>query len=297
MQIVPKNLPSIERLAKEGIMLTDNIPHGIKPLQIIILNLMPEKQETEEEYYRAFDPLGDKACIQYTLAKMSGLTYKHTPQEYMDTFYTDIADIMLSGKYYDGMIITGAPFERFEYEEITYWEQIKDVFKWSDIYVHSVLHICWGAFARIYYNWGIHFKRHNIQWSGVYPHKILYRGTSLVDNSLNEIPVPVSRPWYLDHDEVHNQEGLEIISESPITGPGMFISHKNKHIYTISHPEYRVGRLDFEYKRDKEKGKNPMKPCNYYQDDDETKPIIYSWKEVRDRFFGNWILDYVIKKV
>lgn len=278
----------------EGVCLTDQKPLNTPVVKMLFLNLMPDKEDSEADIYRALSSV--TVPIEITLIKMSNLIYKHTPQEYMDTFYCDVAEIMEQGENYDAMIINGAPFERFEYEEIIYWKQLCVFFRWTDVHVKSTLHICWSAFARIYYNWGIHFKRNGFQWSGIYPHKVCDRTTSLIDNSLAEFAMPVSRPWYISHDEMAAVDEAKIIIESSITGPGLVMTNDGRQLYVICHPEYGSERIRSEYERDCEKGKNPMFPFNYFEDDDAQKPIKYTWKQHSERLFTHWIQDYVLTK-
>lgn len=291
MIILPQNHPLISKLSAEGLAVSDHNSEKQQPIKMLFLNLMPDKEDSEADVYRSFDLV--ERPIEITLVKMSNLMYKHTPQSYVDTFYCDVAEIMEQSRDFDAMIVNGAPFERFEYEEIIYWKQLCVFFRWVDKHVKSTFYICWSAFARIYYNWGIHFMRNSFQWSGVFPHTILDKTTSLVDNSLSEICLPVSRPWYLSHDEVAQVKDAKIIAESPISGPGLIVAYEGKQIFAVSHPEYGVNRLKYEYLRDKENGKNPMFPINYFENDDETQAIKYSWKIHRDRIFSQWIERYV----
>ncbi len=293
MIIVPKHSPLIEKLNAEGYSLTDVRPAGITPIKMLILNLMPDKENAEAELYCALS-LIDKP-IEVTAVKMSNLLYHHSPQEYVDTYYEDVSEVMERGELYDAMIINGAPFERFEYEEILYWRQLCVFFRWADVHVKSTLHICWSAFARIYYNWGIHFKRNVFQWSGIYPHTILDTNSPLVEGLAGDLLLPVSRPWYLSHDEVESVPEATIVAESPVTGPGLIVAYGGKQVFAVSHPEYGRERLRKEYERDCEKGKNPMFPYNYFEDDDIRKSVKYSWKPCRDALFKNWIKYYVCR--
>ncbi|MBR4498028.1 MAG: homoserine O-succinyltransferase [Bacteroidales bacterium] len=293
MIFVPKNLPLIATLNAEGVRLCDNTNVPRNAVKMLILNLMPDKEDAEAELYRALDVVD--VPISVTLVKMSNLFYKHTPQSYVDTFYTDVAEIMERGEHFDAMIINGAPFERFEYEEIIYWRQLCVFFRWADEHVKSTFHICWSAFARIYYNWNIHFKRNSFQWSGVYPHKILDKTTSLVNPSQTDILLPVSRPWFIAHDELAAVPDVTIIAESPVTGPGLAVAYGGKQVFAISHPEYARDRIRAEFNRDRENGKNPMFPFNYFENNDEHCPVNYSWKADRDWIFTNWMNEFVMR--
>lgn len=294
MIFVPKNLPLISTLNAEGVRLCENTDVPQNAIKMLILNLMPDKEDAEAELYHSLNVCD--VPISVTLVKMSNLFYKHTPQAYMDTYYIDVAEIMEQGGYYDAMIINGAPFERFEYEEIVYWRQLCVFFRWTDEHVKSTLHICWSAFARIYYNWNIHFKRNGFQWSGIYPHKILDKTSPLVNPSKNDILLPVSRPWYIAYDEMAAVSDATIVAESPITGPGLVVAYGGRQVFAISHPEYAPERIRAEYARDCENGKNPMFPYNYFVNDDENCPVNYSWKADRDRIFANWLEEYVVRK-
>lgn len=290
MITIPKNHPLLESAESEGLCLTDT--QSKSSIKMLILNLMPDKLPAEVELYRALQVVD--VPIDVTLVKMSNLFYKHTPQAYMDTFYVDVAEIMECGNQYDAMIINGAPFERFEYEEIVYWRQLCVFFRWADSHVKSTLHICWSAFARIYYNWNIHFKRNSFQWSGVYPHTIIDNTNPLVSPNQTEILLPVSRPWYVPHDELAAVSEATIVAESPVTGPGLVVAYGGSQVYAISHPEYAKERIRAEYVRDRELGKNPMFPFNYFEDNDETKNVVFSWKHDREVMFKNWLLKYVL---
>ncbi len=285
--------PVKERMAKEGIILYDSAPYGVEPLKILILNLMPEKQDTEVDYFRALQT--DDTWIEFKLIKMSNLIYKNTPQEYMNKYYEDISILMEHDAYYEGMIISGAPLQRFDFHEILYWDQLRVFFRWADKHVRSVLYVCWSVFARAFYNWGIHFKPNaeNYQWSGVYYCPIETKGTQLVDEAKDEIPMPVSRPLYLSADELRQAPTMKIIANHEVVGASLFMAHEGRQIFMLNHPEYSPGRLDFEYKRDLSKGKNPVVPINYYEHDDPNGKIIYSWKDIRDGVYLGWLYHYV----
>ena len=275
----------------EGLSACDEVPEGVKPLKILILNLMPEKIGAGMDLFRALETNSTRP-VQVFLVKMSNLFYKSTPQQYMDTYYQDVADIMEQGGEYDGLIVNGAPFGRFEYEEIIYWRQLCVFFRWVDKHVYSSLYICWGAFARIFYNWGVRFVRIGFQWSGIYPHRLLDKTTPYANNDKDAILMPVSRPCYISHYELSTFPDLKIIAESPITGPALFVSEPRRQVFAISHPEYSADRLDFEYHRDLENGSHPMIPYNYYENDDPLRPYSYSWKESRDYIFKGWLETY-----
>lgn len=289
--IVRGDTPVKARLAQEGIQVYDEAPSGIKPIKILVLNLMPEKEDTEVDYYRALQT--EDIWLEFKLIKMSNLIYKHTPQEYMNKYYEDISMLMERDEYYAGMIISGAPLQRFEFHEILYWDQLRVFFRWADKHVRSVLYVCWSVFARVFYNWGIHYKTNDFQWSGLYPCRLESKGTHLVDDTKTEILMPVSRPLRLLAEELRLAPNMKIIANNDTVGAGLFMAYEGRQIFMLNHPEYSPGRLDFEYKRDMEKGKNPIIPINYYENDDPNARILYTWQQVRDNVYLGWLRNYV----
>ncbi len=292
MIVVPRDFPLVERMKAEGIHVSDVIPEGGRSYRILILNLMPLKQDAELELYHGLDD-NSEYPIEVKLVKMSNMTYRSTPQDYMDTWYEDVAELMERNEQYDGLIVNGAPFGHLEYEQVIYWRQLTVFFRWADKQVNSHLYICWGAFARIFYNWGVRFVRIGFQWSGVYPHHMIARHAPFTDMFPDDLLYPISRPCYISRTELEKYDDLEILAESPITGPSLFLCHERRQVYAISHPEYAPGRLNYEYHRDLDAGLQPMIPYNYYQEDDTTREPIYSWKKSRDCIFRSWLKNYV----
>ena len=273
-----------------GICVCDSAPDA--PVRrIVILNLMPQKQEAEEEYYIAMAAAG--IDIQIVLAKMSGLTYKTTPQIYMDTFYTDIADIMASGEMFDGMIVSGAPLEQYDYTEVTYWEQLHEVYHWTFSHVRSTLNVCWGAFASLRMFFGIDKHWTPAKLFGVYVHEAKKSGIALLEGLPREVNVPISRHITLKREELEAQEEVEILLDQEVTGPEMAISWDGRHIYANGHMEYAEGRLRFEYERDMSKGLPIDVPHNYFNNDDPKQGVNISWQETGRRFYVNWLRHYV----
>lgn len=289
MIYLPRLHPSICKLKEKGIELSDS--NTCKQTRnIIILNLMPQKQEAEEEFYTMLD--GARVDIKIILAKMSGLKYKTTPQEYMDNFYIDIAEIMNEGKDYDGMIITGAPLERFEYEEVTYWNQLHEVYLWSLMHVRSTLNVCWGAFAALKIFFGV-----NKYWTpkklfGVYKHKICVQNIPLLQGIPAEIPIPISRQITFNRDELLSNQDVTLLIDQETTGPELAIAWKGRQIFANGHLEYADGRLKFEYERDLAKGDVDM-PVNYFVDNNPKLGINSCWHHFGEIFYHNWIHYYV----
>ena len=290
MIFLPSNHPSVEPLRKKGIAICDSkAPDGA--LTIVILNLMPQKQEAEEEYYQMMDGAGPD--IQIVLAKMSGLTYKTTPQEYMDTYYTDIADIMSDGSHYDGLIVTGAPLEHLPFEEVTYWEQLKEVYQWTFDHVRSTLNICWGAFAVLKIFFGIDKHWTPDKLFGVYEHTLLRTDVPLVDGLSPKPMVPISRHITMLRSELEALPALTLLIDQEVSGPELALLWGGRHIVANGHMEYAEGRLRFEYERDIAKGLPISVPLNYFHHDDPSQGIDVSWQDNGRRFYHNWLNYYV----
>lgn len=285
--------PSIEKLRALGLDISGQKPPS-GALRIIILNLMPQKQEAEEEYYIAMSHAG--LNIEIVLAKMTGLTYKTTPQEYMDTFYTDIAHIMSSEKVYDGMIVTGAPLEQYDYEQVTYWQQLHEVYMWSFKHVRSTLNICWGAFAalRIFFGIDKHWTKDKL--FGVYNHKSQNKEIPIMKHLPKNVMVPISRHITLYREELISQPELTILLDQEITGPELAIAWNGRHIFANGHMEYAEGRLRFEYERDLSKGVPINMPVNYFINDDVNQGVDITWQKTGQQFYSNWLNEYVNNK-
>ena len=290
MIYLPKNHPSVNRLKEKGVSICDQ-PNPSSALRIVILNLMPQKQEAEEEYYEMMDGCG--LDIEIVLAKMSGLTYKTTPQEYMDTYYTDIADIMNEGSFYDGMIVTGAPLEHLDYTEVSYWEQLHDVYHWTFSHVRSTLNICWGAFAalRIFFGIDKHWTEHKL--FGVYTHHLENDEIQLVEALPHEVYVPISRHITLCGSELRREPQLIILIDQEETGPELAMAWNGRQIFANGHMEYAEGRLKFEYERDMAKGVPIGVPLNYFHDDNPNLGVNVSWQKAGRQFYHNWLRHYV----
>lgn len=290
MIYLPKTHPSVSKLKSMGVDITDSRPeNGVR--KIVILNLMPQKQEAEEEYYIAMNGAGIN--LEIVLAKMSGLTYKTTPQEYMDTYYTDIAEIMHSNEKFDGMIVTGAPLEQYDYTEVTYWNQLHDVYRWSFSHVRSTLNICWGAFASLRIFFGINKHWTDQKLFGVYPHKSQLADVPIMSGLPSEVMIPISRQITLHREELEAVKELTILLDNEITGPELAIAWQGRHIFANGHMEYAEGRLRFEYERDIQKGLPIAVPLNYFIDNDPQKGVMVSWQQTGRIFYANWLKNYV----
>lgn len=287
--IVPKDLPCVERLRREGLQILETVPPGVYPLRILLLNLMPQKEAAEMEFYRILSY--SSLYVQIILCKMSNLKYKNTPQAYMDRFYTDIDD--LHSEHFDGMIITGAPLEDMLFEEVTYWEQLKSVFRWTRIHVRTTLFVCWGAQAALYALYRVpKFWLHHKMF-GVYeqtPNDLnlpIFRG---FDSHFN---MPQSRHTEVRLEDMQYVKELDVLAESPISGAAIISAFEGREFFVTGHLEYSPDRLAFEYNRDIAKGLNIRPPYHYFEDDDPQKPIRVSWRAHAYLFYNNWLKYYV----
>ena len=289
---VPNNLPAIETLTAENVfVMTDTraMTQDIRPLQILILNLMPTKIDTETQLTRL---LGNTP-LQVELELLQTSTHKasNTSEEHMIAFYKTFAQIR--HKFYDGMIITGAPVELMEFEEVEYWDELCEIMEWSKRHVHSTFHICWGAQAGLYYHYGI--KKHRLpeKLSGVYKHHLDYKNGMLFRGFDDEFYVPHSRNTTVCREDVEAVTELKIISSSEEAGIYAVKSNDDRQIFIMGHSEYDWNTLEKEYVRDKKAGLNPKVPCNYYPEDDDTKSPVVKWRSCANLLYSNWLNYFV----
>ena len=289
---VPNNLPAVDILTRENVfVMTDTraMTQDIRPLQILILNLMPTKVDTETQLTRL---LGNTP-LQVELELLQTSTHKahNASEEHMIAFYKTFDQIKT--KYYDGMIITGAPVELMEFEEVDYWEELCEIMEWSKTHVHSTLYICWGAQAGLYYHYGI--KKHKLpeKLSGVYKHTLEYKTGMLFRGFDDEFYVPHSRNTTVDEAEVAACPDIKIISKSPEAGIFAVKSNDDRQIFIMGHSEYDPDTLKKEYLRDLAAGIDPKIPCNYFPDDDPTKDPVVIWRSCANLFYSNWLNYFV----
>lgn len=289
---VPNNLPAIETLTEENVfVMTDTraMTQDIRPLQILILNLMPTKIDTETQLTRL---LGNTP-LQVELELLQTSTHKatNTSEEHMIAFYKTFDQI--KHKFYDGFIITGAPVELLEFEEVEYWDELCEIMEWSKRHVHSTFHICWGAQAGLYYHYGI--QKHVLpkKLSGVYKHTLTYKKGMLFRGFDDEFYVPHSRNTTVYQEDIEAEPELKIISTSEEAGVYVCKSVDDRQIFVMGHSEYDWNTLEKEYVRDKNAGLNPEIPCNYYPNDDDTKPPVVKWRSCANLLYSNWLNYFV----
>ncbi len=289
---VPDNLPAKEILSRESIFVMNEsraFHQDIRPLRIIVLNLMPKKQETEVQLLRLLS--NSPLQVDITLLRMESHISKNTSMDYLSTFYKVFSEI--KDKKTDGMIITGAPIEQLEYEEITYWEELSEIMELTKTNVTSTLHICWGAQAGLYYHYKIPKYNLNKKIFGVFEHTKVYNHYDLLRGFDDVFYVPHSRHTEVRREDIEKIEDLEILSESKESGVYIVASKDGKRIFVTGHSEYDSNTLKNEYLRDKNKGLNIEIPKNYFKDDNPKNQPIVKWKSHSNLLFNNWLNYYV----
>lgn len=285
-------LPAKKILEKENVFVMDMeraISQDIRPLEIVILNLMPTKQATELHLLRSLS--NTPLQIDITFLQTESYRPTHVSKSHMEKFYTFFSNI--KEQKFDGMIITGAPLEKIEFEEVEYWKELTEIMEWTKTNVTSTLHICWGAQAALYYHYGIKKIFLDKKLSGVYKHRTIHKKTPLVRGFDDVFYVPHSRYTASDMDEIRKCDQLTILGESEEAGPYLIKNETGSQIFVTGHPEYDVMTLDYEYKRDIGKGLEIDIPQNYYIDDDPKKGPIKSWRCHANMMYTNWLNYYV----
>lgn len=292
---IPDQLPAIEILKKENIFVMDNTRatnQDIRPLRIVVLNLMPLKITTETDLIRLLS--NTPLQIEIDFMKLKSHTPKNTPIEHMLMFYLDF-DTMRDEKY-DGMIITGAPIEQYEYKDVAYWDEITQIFAWAKTHVTSTLYICWAAQAGLYYHYGIPKYPLNKKMFGVFAQKPLYPTLPIFRGFDDHFFMPQSRHTEVRSEDIRANEALTLIAESEESGASIIMARGGREFFVTGHMEYSPLTLDKEYKRDIGKRDDVDIPINYYRDNDPTQPPIVQWRAHANLFFSNWINYYVYQE-
>ena len=286
------NLPAKAILEEENIFVMDEeraISQDIRPLEIAILNLMPLKEDTEVQILRALS--NTPLQIDITFLQTATYTSKHTAQSHLNQFYLTFDEI--KDKKFDGMIITGAPIEHMEFEEVEYWDELTKIMDWSKTNVTSTFHICWGAQAGLYYHHGVRKVWIPEKVSGIYEHKVLNRRVPLVRGFDDVFVAPHSRHTESSPDDIRKCEDLIVLAESEQVGDLLVMNRDGSQIFVLGHLEYDRLTLDREYKRDMDKGINPAIPENYYLNDDVTIRPNLTWRATSNCLYSNWLNYYV----
>lgn len=292
---LPDKLPAIELLKGENIFVMDNsraTTQDIRPLRIVILNLMPLKITTETDLIRLLS--NTPLQLEILFMKLKSHTSKNTPIEHMMMFYKDF-DVLKEQKF-DGMIITGAPIEHLEFEDVGYWEEISNIFAWADTHVTSTMYICWAAQAGLYFHYGIPKHQLPKKKFGIFKQTPLNPRLPIFRGFDDSFYMPHSRHTEVRRDDIEKNKDLEIIAESPESGVSMVMARGGRQIFVTGHMEYSPYTLDREYKRDFGKRADVELPQNYYEDDNPQKPPHVTWRAHANLLFNNWINYYIYQE-
>ncbi len=289
---VQSNLPAIKVLESENIFVMPNevaLTQDIRPLKILILNLMPTKITTETQLLRL---LGNSPLqVDIELLQMASHTSKNTSPHHLTTFYKTFDQV--KSERFDGLIITGAPVERLPFEEVDYWDELCEIMEWSKHNVYSTFHICWGAQAGLYYHYGINKHLLPEKLSGIYNHDILVPHHPLLRGFDDTFTIPHSRYTGIDEEDINKNLALELLATSKKAGATIICNKSGRQVFVTGHVEYDRETLANEYYRDKAKGIEPNLPYNYFPDDDASKTPPMRWRSNATLLFTNWLNYYV----
>lgn len=292
---VPDNLPAKEILSNENIFVMDEsvaYHQDIRPLRIAILNLMPTKETTETQLLRL---IGNTPLqVEVVLLHPRTHTSKNTSAEHLESFYKTFDEI--SHEYYDGLIITGAPVEHLPFEEVNYWEELKEIMDWSTKRVTSTFHICWAAQAGLYHHYNVPKYNLDSKMFGVYPHTVEKRNVNLLRGFDEMFFVPQSRHTEVRREDIEPVEMLDILSDSTDSGVYIVASKDGRQIFVTGHSEYDPTSLKFEYDRDKAKGLRIDVPKNYFPGDNPESLPLSTWRAHANLLFSNWLNYYVYQQ-
>ncbi len=289
---IPNDLPAAETLLQENIFVMPQdraMQQDIRPLELVLLNLMPTKIVTETQLSRVLGntPLQVHLELMHTSSHIS----KNVPQEHMLSFYKSFDE--LKDRKFDGMVITGAPVEMLNFEDVDYWQELCKIMEWSKTHVHSTFHICWGAQAGLYYHYGIHKHIMDKKAFGVFAHHADYKRSILLRGFDDTFWVPHSRHTTVLREDIEKVPELKILASSPETGVYAVATKGGKQIFVTGHAEYDPLTLHTEYMRDKSQGLSIDVPRNYYPDDDPDKEPIVRWRGHGNLLFSNWLNYFV----
>lgn len=289
---VQNELPAKEILEQENIFVMDEyraVHQDIRPIQIGLLNLMPLKQDTELQILRSMS--NTPLQVDVTFVNVSSHESKNTATSHLNQFYVPFEEI--KEKKFDGFIITGAPVEQMNFEEVDYWEELKEIMEWTKTHVTSTFHICWGAQAGLYYHYGLKKVALEQKLFGIFEHRVKNRKIPLVRGFDDYFMAPHSRHTTIPKAEIEAEERLTILAESEEAGVFLVMAEDGRQIFVMGHPEYDRMTLHTEYMRDKEKGFPIALPKNYYPEDDcERRPVL-SWRSHANDLYTNWLNYYV----
>lgn len=292
---LPDKLPAIELLKQENIFVMDNTratSQDIRPLRIVILNLMPLKITTETDLIRLLS--NTPLQLDISFMKLKSHTPKNTPIEHMLMFYRDFDE--MADEKFDGMIVTGAPVETYDYEQVTYWDEVSDILRWARTHVTSTLYICWAAQAGLYCHYGI--RKHPLpkKMFGVFRHRPLDPRLPIFRGFDDVFFMPHSRHTEIRREDILSCPGLRLIADSPEAGAGIAMARGGREFYITGHLEYAPYTLDSEYRRDLGVRDDVEMPVNYYAADNPDNPPLVTWRAHANLFYSNWINYYVYQE-
>lgn len=289
---LPDKLPAIELLKQENIFVMDTTraaSQDIRPLRIAVLNLMPLKITTETDLVRLLS--NSPLQIELSFMKVKSHTSKNTPVEHMQAFYTDFEE--MRHHKYDGFIITGAPVEHMDFEEVTYWDEMIEIFDWARHNVTSTLYICWAAQAGLYHHYGIPKYPLEKKMFGIFKHRVNNPELPLFRGFDDEFSIPHSRHTEVRREDMERCAELDILAESDESGVSVVMARGGREIFLTGHSEYSPLTLDTEYKRDLGKGLPIEMPKHYYRNDDPSQAPVVTWRGHANLLFNNWLNYYV----
>lgn len=285
---ISRELPAYAQLTNENIFVMSEqraVSQDIRPLKLAILNIMPTKIVTETQLLRL---LGNTPLqVDVTFLRTSTHASKNTPLEHLESFYRTFEQIR--GQKFDGLIITGAPVERLEFNQVNYWDELKDIMSWSKNNVYSTMHICWGAQAGLYYNYGIEKHVLDKKLSGVFLHQTLGGSQKLIRGYDDYFYAPHSRYTGVKREDVDKHPELTVLAQSEQAGVYLIIGRNGREVYIMGHPEYDNDTLALEYRRDLEKGILPEIPENYFPDGNVNERPLNLWRGHANLLFSNWL--------
>ena len=290
---IPKELPAFQTLANENIFVMDNdraSHQDIRPLRVLLLNLMPKKIETECQFLRLLSNTPIQVNVEFL--QVSSHVSKNTNKMHLDAFYHTFAEIQ--NEYYDGCIITGAPVEHLSFADVDYWEELQQIMEWTKTHVHCTFHLCWGAYAGLYYHYGIKKFDLDKKLFGIFPHQILKKTSPLFRGFNDEFLAPHSRATDVNVSDVAAVPELEIMALTKEGSLAIAKTKDSRQFFVTCHAEYDANTLALEYNRDMEKGLTSVDlPINYFPDDDPTKAPVVTWRSTGQLLYSNWLNFYV----
>ena len=287
---LPANLPAFDVLTNEGVMVMSDeraAKQDIRPLRFGLLNLMPKKIQTENQFARLLG--ATPIQIELSLIRMSEHETRNTAAEHMAEFYRPFQEVKASGEKFDGLIITGAPIEHLPFEEVTYWDELKEVFEWTQTSVQSTFGVCWGGMAMINYFHGVQKHILSDKAFGCVRHTNCQPASPYLRGFSDDLVMPVSRWTEMRRDEIEPIDRLNILLDSAETGPALVEDPAHRALYIFNHFEYDSGTLKEEYDRDVAAGKPINVPANYYPDNDPSRAPQNRWRSHAHLLYGNWI--------